>query len=468
MSFTYDSMMSGLPPEWPEDVLPSIRDDVVRAESTVVVLDDDPTGTQTVADVPILTGWSVDELVNEFRRATPLVFVLTNSRSMTGLKAEALAGEIGGNLRAASHRTDRRFSVISRSDSTLRGHFPGEVDALEEGLCQRNSTRIIIPFFLEGGRYTIDDIHYVREGDAMVPAGETPFARDVVFGYRTSNMREWVEEKTGGRITADSVVSISLDDIRRNGPAGVLGKLSVNDPPPAVVVNAAGYRDLEVVTRALIDAERRGMRFMYRTAASFVRVRAGLSERPLLGGDDLNMRPDGGGLIVVGSYVPRSSAQLGHLLDHGSVRPVELHVPRLLKDGGAGEIARVAAVAEQGLKEGADVAVYTSRGHVTGDEAAASLAIAGRVSHALVEVVRSVAAGARYVLAKGGVTSSDIATDALGIKRAWVLGQILPGVPVWRLGEESSVPGIPYIVFPGNVGDDDAVTAVVKELSSGG
>lgn len=465
MPVSYDEIVSALPPEWPLDILSSIRDDLSRADSTVVVLDDDPTGTQTVADVPILTGWSVEELAYEFRIGTPLVFVLTNSRSLTSPDAEALAREIGANLQAASQSTGRLFTVISRSDSTLRGHFPIEVDALEDSMGMRNLTRVIIPFFLEGGRYTVNDIQYVREGDSMVPAGDTPFARDKVFGYRSSDLREWVEEKTGGRIPAESVVSISIDDIRRGGPKQVLGKLNPASPPPAVVVNAAGYRDLEVVTRALMDAERRGMRFMYRTAASFVRVRAGLSGCPILTKDDLDMKPNGGGLIVVGSYVPKSTAQLDHLLENGDVCHVELNVARLLNSAGGSETARVAAIAMRELTHGEDVVVYTSRALVSGNDAESSLAIGGRVSRALVEVVRDVASGTRYILAKGGITSSDIATGALGVKRALVLGQILPGVPVWKLGEECRAPGLPYIVFPGNVGGDDAVTAVVNELS---
>lgn len=466
MSGSYDEIITTLPGDWPDDILSSIQEDVLKSESTIVVLDDDPTGTQTVADVPILTGWTVEKLAEEFQRKTPLVFVLTNSRSLSPHKAEILACEIGENIKKASEITGRDFLIISRSDSTLRGHFPGEVDAIKDAIGRVDAIPVIIPFFLEGGRYTIHDIHYVREGDRMIPAAETPFARDAVFGYHSSNIREWVEEKTSGRIPAEQVLSITIDDIRNGGPDVVLEKLtSETIPPAAVVVNAASYRDIEVVTRALMDAEKTDRTFIYRTAASFVRVRAGLSARPLLTKADISLRNGHGGLIVVGSYVPKSGEQLEHLLEHGTVRHVELNVNHLLDSTGGSEIARVIAVALRELAGGRDVVVYTTRKLFTGSDAKSSLAIGEQISQALVDVVREVAAWARYILAKGGITSSDIATRALGVKRAIVLGQILPGVPVWQLGEECKTPGIPYIVFPGNVGGEDAVTTVVNELA---
>ena len=44
------------------------------------------------------------------------------------------------------------------------------------------------------------------------------------------------------------------------------------------------------------------------------------------------------------------------------------------------------------------------------------------------------------------------------------MGQIQPGIPVWKLGPESRFPGLPYIIFPGNVGSDDTLKKVVKIL----
>lgn len=483
--------MGNLPPEWPEDLLSSIQAQLRSDGRKLVVVDDDPTGTQTVHGIPVLTEWPVDALYHELTQPiseASAFYLLTNSRSYPLVEARAINREIGGNLRAASQATGRDFAVVSRSDSTLRGHFPGEVQALADALGGDYDAWLIIPFFEEGGRYTIDDIHYVAEDGWLVPAGETPYAHDATFGYEASNLRQWVAEKTEGWVAAADVGSISIDTIRNGGPDAVAEELlALSDSPQPeggrmCVVNAASMRDMEVVVLGLLAAEAQGRRFLYRTAASFVRVRAGIAPRPLLSRQELGVRPGEPtvGLVVVGSYVPKSTRQVAHLVEQPGVVSVEVDVHRLLDDSQqAKEIERVAdkanaALAGGGLSQGSaaehDVAVFTSRNLVTGDDAATNLAIGQRVSESLVAVVRRISTRPSYLVAKGGITSSDVATDGLDVKRAMVMGQILPGVPVWELGAESRYPGLPYVVFPGNVGDVDALTEVRRimrgEISS--
>jgi uncharacterized protein YgbK (DUF1537 family) len=418
-----------------------------------------------VYDVPVLTNWKVRTLAGEFSKGTPLFYVLTNSRSLPQDEAISLAREIGTNIRQASRQADRSFEVISRSDSTLRGHFPAEVDALADAVGLREAVLVIILFFEEGGRYTIGDVHYVREEGQLVPAAQTPFAKDAVFGYESSNLRQWVEEKTKGRIPASSVRSLSIDEIRREGPEHIAKRLIAFGPGSTCIVNAADYRDLEVITLGLLNAQCEGVRFLFRTAASFVRVRAGLGPRPLLRAEDMGPVSKIGALVVVGSHVPRSSEQLSHLLQNGNISGIELGVENILASENCDqEIANIVEFADAALAKGQDVAVYTSRGLVVGNDDAGSLAIGKKVSHALVQVVRSISVRPRYILAKGGITSSDIATQALNISRAKVLGQILPGVPVWRTGPKSKFPDMPYIVFPGNVGEADAISKVIQGL----
>ncbi|MHC4694065.1 MAG: four-carbon acid sugar kinase family protein [Planctomycetota bacterium] len=461
--------LKGLPSIWHEDLLPAIRSKIECSPVSLVVLDDDPTGTQTVYDVPVLTNWKVRTLTDEFSKGTTLFYILTNSRSLHRDDAINLAREIGTNVLQASLQADRSFEVISRSDSTLRGHFPAEVDALADAVGLREAVLVIIPFFEEGGRYTIGDVHYVREKEQLVPAAQTPFAKDAVFGYENSNLRQWVEEKTKGRIPASSVQSLSIDEIRKEGPAHITKKLLQRAPDGAYIVNAADYRDLEVVTLGLLNAQCEGVRFLFRTAASFVRVRAGLGPRPLLSAKDMGPLSRIGGLVVVGSHVPRSSEQLSHLLQNGNISGIELRVENILvSESRDREIANVVEFVDAALSEGQDVVVYTSRGLVTGNDDAGSLVIGRLISQALVEVVRSISLQPRYILAKGGITSSDIATQALNITRAKVLGQILPGVPVWRTGPKSKFPDMAYIVFPGNVGSTDAISVVVQSLRGSG
>jgi uncharacterized protein YgbK (DUF1537 family) len=355
--------------------------------------------------------------------------------------------------------------VVSRSDSTLRGHFPGEVEALAEALSENFDGWIIAPFFPEGGRYTIDDIHYVEENGWLVPAGETEFAHDEVFGYSASNLRSWVEEKTTGYISSDDVLSISIKDLREGGPARVASLLRNLQDNRICVVNAAGYRDLEVFVDGLLNAESRGKRFLYRTAASFVQVRSGLSPRPLLTASDLDLPKSGGGLIIAGSHVPRTTEQVNTLLTHPEISHAEVSVNALLDDAvRTDEIRRVAEMADRALDLGTDMLIYTGRQLITGKDAQGSLSIGQKVSKGLIAILDEVTTRPRYILAKGGITSSDVATEGLKVKRAMVSGQILPGVPVWKLGEESRWPGMVYIVFPGNVGDSNALAEVVESL----
>lgn len=460
--------LARLPAAWSTSLLPEIQKRVAEGKRALAVLDDDPTGTQTVHDVPVLTGWSVADLRAELERGGPVFFVLTNSRSLPLAEAQALNREIGRNLTEAAQLAGRDVAVVSRSDSTLRGHYPGEVEALAEALGQTFDATLIIPFFLEGGRYTIGNIHYVAEGDALTPAAETPFARDAVFGYRSSNLRHWVEEKTGGRVRADDVVAITIQQIRVGGPRVVGQALMDLERGDVCIVNAVSMRDMEVFVSGLLDAEESGKRYLYRTAASFVQARAGIGPRPLLRPEELGLPAEGGALFVVGSYVPKTTAQVNRLLAETGITRMEIDAASLLDEESATRtIAQAVEKVSAALARGEDVALYTSRGLITGKDAGENLAIGQRVSDSLVEIVRGLGVRPRYLVAKGGITSSDIATKALGIRRAEVLGQALPGVPVWRAGEESLYPGLAYVVFPGNVGGDDALVQIVRSLAAG-
>ncbi|MCP4360629.1 MAG: hydroxyacid dehydrogenase, partial [Chloroflexi bacterium] len=270
-----DELLNTLPPEWPVDLLPEIWAQIEAGKRKVVVLDDDPTGTQTVHGIPVLTKWSVESLRAELANDLPAFYLLTNSRALPLAGARELNTEIGRNLVKAAQQAGRNFAAVSRSDSTLRGHFPGEVESLAEALGQTFDGWIVLPYFLEGGRFTVNDIHYVAEGEWLTPAGQTEFARDKAFGFQSSNLRDWVAEKMGGRVSAQDVTSISIDDIRRGGPERVTKKLislpkgsaslpkgsaslpkgSASLPKESIcVVNAVTYRDLEVFIHGLLAA----------------------------------------------------------------------------------------------------------------------------------------------------------------------------------------------------------------------
>ena len=457
---------AALPPIWPDELFESIRRATIASHHTLVVLDDDPTGTQTVYDVPVITRWDPATLQAELSHALPCFFILTNSRSLTGEAARALNLELARNLREASAATGRAFTLVSRSDSTLRGHYPVETDALA-AVCGPFDATILVPYFEAGGRYTLGDIHYVAEDDTLTPAAYTPFARDSAFGYRSSDLRAWIEEKTAGRIPASTVHTISIELIRTGGPTAVTAALIALPKGSVCVVNACAPRDAEVFASASLAAEQMGKKFLYRTAASFVSARLGLAPRPVLTARELATNAHSGGLVMVGSYVPKTTAQLERLLALPyAPLAVPLDVASLLDPARrSGALIEAREKISAALAAGDDVVVFTSRELVTSSDPAASLEIGRQVSEALVTILRSLTLAPRFLIAKGGVTSSDLATRGLGVVRAQVLGQILPGVPVWELGRETRFAGLTYVVFPGNVGDADALAVAFSKFN---
>lgn len=456
-----------LPPEYPHSLLSEIRNKVKSSHRKVVVLDDDPTGTQTVRNVTVLTRWDVPALVQVLSDEDDVVYLLTNSRSFLPAEVERINREIAHNLKEASARCGRQFVVVSRSDSTLRGHFPLETDVLMAELGGRFDAVLVVPFFEEGGRFTINEVHYVAEGDFLIPAAETDYAKDATFGYHSSNLREWVVEKCGGKIALSQVASISLETIRQGGPSQVSEQLRHLANAQVCVVNAASYRDLEVFVAGLLSAEEAGKRFLYRTAASFVRVRGGIEASPLLNAADFEFGEEQcGGLIIAGSYIRKSSEQILAVQALPNVVSLEVSVLNLLaEEKRQSEIERVIVQANRIMAEGKVALIYTSRQFIGGSDGASSLQIGQMISRSLVEIVRRLSVKPAWVIAKGGITASDIATYGLEISRARVLGQILPGVPVWQAAEGSRWAGIIYVVFPGNVGTPHSIADIVRNLS---
>jgi uncharacterized protein YgbK (DUF1537 family) len=467
-----DELLAGLPPEWPDDLLPAIRTALAESGQTLGVLDDDPTGTQTVHDVEVVTAWSEADLAEALARRRPCLYLLTNTRALPEQEAAVRAAEAARSLARAARNLGRDVVVDIRSDSTLRGHHPAETWAVRQMLEAEQGRafdgELLIPFFPEGGRVTLDNVHYVLEAERFVPAGQTEFARDSAFSYRSSNLCDWVEEKTHGRVTAADVTSVSIDDLRLGGPDRVTELLLGLTANRTVVVNAASYRDVEVFVLGLLRAEAAGKRFLYRTAAGFVRVRIGQAGRPLLTFEELyrGAPSDAGGLIVVGSHVRRSTEQLAAARAAlPDLVPVELHVGQVLDEAGhESEIANAAGAVDRSLRAGQDTVLFTSRQPVRAGGHEADLRLSQRVSAALVETIRRLEAAPRYLIAKGGITSSDLATEALGIRHADVPGQVAPGVPCWRPGPGSRYPGVPYVIFPGNVGTPQTLTEVIRLL----
>lgn len=437
----------------------------------IIVLDDDPTGVQTVHDVFVFTDWSVESIRKGFAGQEKIFFLLTNSRGMTEKQSRDAHREIARNIMQVSKETRIEFMIISRSDSTLRGHYPLETEILKEcleaGQAPRIHGEILLPYFKEGGRFTLDDIHYVNYEGTLVPAGETEFARDKTFGYSSSNLKQYIEEKTNGRYKADSVTSISFDSLRNMDIDAITKQLMKVEGFNKVIVNALDDRDLQVFCIALYRAMAQGKTFLFRTAASFVRVAGGISSRPLLTRQEM-IRESGtsGGLVVIGSHTAKTTEQLEALKEIDSLALVEFNSDRVLEDELDDEVNRIRAVTEDFIRRGKTVVIYTCRKLLSLEEDTPEKALvrSAKISDAVQSLVGSLQVCPGFVLAKGGITSSDIGIRALHVTKARVLGQIQPGVPVWETDTDSKFPNIPYIIFPGNVGDRNSLLQAVSIL----
>jgi uncharacterized protein YgbK (DUF1537 family) len=453
---------------------PGARDRIRAAHAAarrrIAALDDDPTGSQTVHDVSVVTVFEDAEYAAGLAEPGSTCFVLTNTRSLPEDPAVELTTGVAASLFTLGQTLGAPVEVVSRSDSTLRGHVLPEMQAIDAA--RRRVTGkgfdgvLLIPAYFEAGRFTAGDIHWATVSGELVPVGASEFAKDATFGYTSSNLREFVAEKSNGAITADQVHSISLTDIREGGPDRVADILAAVTGGAFVVINATDYADLEIVVLGVQQAEERGRSFVYRCGPSFPRALAGIEPQGPLTAPQIwpAGRPGGHGLVVVGSHVGLTSRQVAKAQERGGLIEAELDVPTLLDPERRDD--HVAAIGRRVAEDLAtsDVLLFTSRTLLRGGDADDSLAISRAVSTAVVEVVQAaLAAHPAWVVAKGGITSHDVAVRGLGIRRAEVVGQLLPGmISMFRPIEAApEAVGTPYVVFAGNVGNDDTLADVI-------
>ena len=438
----------------------------------LVVLDDDPTGVQTVHDVSVYTDWEEESIRKGFEEKEAMFFILTNSRSFSVEETTKVHQDIAARVAKVARELGQDFMIISRGDSTLRGHYPLETQLLADGLTKNEGVvidgEIICPFFPEGGRYTMDNIHYVKEQDNLVPAGMTEFARDKTFGYKSSDLTEYVEEKTEGKYHKEDCITISLDELNALDVQGIKDKLMSAQNMAKIIVNAVSYADLKIFCAALVLAMKAGKHYMARTAAAFTKVMGRISDQPLLGRAQLEGDTKNGGIVLIGSHVKKTTDQLNCLKElDGQADFMEFQVNTVFEENGLEkEVEGTVKAAEEKILSGRTVVIYTSRQllapeNMTPEE---KLHISVKISNAVTSIIGKLSVKPKFIIAKGGITSSDVGTKALRVKKARVMGQVKKGIPVWMTGEESKFPGMPYIIFPGNVGEVSTLKEIVEEL----
>jgi uncharacterized protein YgbK (DUF1537 family) len=431
----------------------------------IIVLDDDPTGSQTVHSCLLLMQWDVETLRLGLADEAPIFFVLTNTRALTPEKAAAVTREVCHNLKAAiALEQIHDFLVVSRSDSTLRGHYPIETDVIAEELGPFDA-HFLTPAFFEGGRTTRDSIHYLKVNGVDTPVHETEFARDSVFGYHHSYLPDYVEEKTQGRIQATEVQRFLLSDIRQ----GVLESLLQLENNRCCAVDADTQADMNRFAADVLTAASQGKRFLFRSAASLLTALAALPPQPIAPEAMAEYVRDGKpGAVIVGSHVKKTTEQLQHLLQQLGVVGIEVEVAQLLHHPEARSqlLAEITAQVRAVHGAGKTPVVYTSRQELTFEDVQVRLDFGESVSGLLMDVLRNLPSDIGFLISKGGITSNDTLSDGLALRTARLLGQVLPGVSMVRTpSDHAQFPDLPVVLFPGNVGDATGLAIAYRRLS---
>ncbi|MBD2523471.1 four-carbon acid sugar kinase family protein [Nostoc sp. FACHB-133] len=431
----------------------------------IIVLDDDPTGSQTVHSCLLLMHWDVDTLRSGLQDDSPIFFVLTNTRSLTPESATSVTKEVCQNLKIALNAEGiDDFLIVSRSDSTLRGHYPIETDAIAQELGPFDA-HFLVPAFFEGGRITRDSVHYLMIAGVPTPVHETEFARDSVFSYHHSYLPKYVEEKTQGRISAEAVERFLLADIR----AGSLERLLQLSGNQCAVVDGETQDDLNRFAVDILAAASQGKRFLFRSGASILTALAALPPQPIAAENMAQyVRQGKPGAVIVGSHVKKTTQQLEALLQIEGTVGIEVNVARLLDD------ANQSAVLLTEIKESTQAAhevgktpvVYTSRQELSFKDVNTRLEFGTKVSSLLMDIVRGLPSDIGFLISKGGITSNDVLSTGLTLTSARLLGQILAGCSmVLTPSDHPQFPNLPVVLFPGNVGDADALGTVYQRLT---
>ena len=396
----------------------------------MVVLDDDPTGIQTVHGCLLITEWDETHVREAFADEQPFFYILTNTRAMTRDEAAAVTSDAMQTVIRVNRDYGYRLIVVSRSDSCLRGHFPLETDVMRQCLI---SNGIVVaektpfcPAFIEAGRVTIDGIHYMRDGERLIPVSETEFARDNVFAYHTSVLADYIREKGA-------------------------------NPDNYTIVNAQSYDELRHFAATVVNGSPSEQAVVIRSSSSLPKAIAGIPDIPLLDKSILSSTTSAPPIFIVGSHVKKTTQQLDCLLQAEGTCAIEVDVQRILDDANT-LMAETQEIIQQVVEQGLTPVVYTSRQEIRLDDADQRQHLGHQVSDFLVNIVRQLTYTPSYLVGKGGITSHDILTKGLGIKSARVLGQVIPSVPCVMTRF------FPYIIFPGNVGNEQSLREVYQKL----
>ncbi len=447
----------------------AIAEQLRQKRIRLVVIDDDPTGIQTVHGCLLVTDFSAERIAAALDDEVPFFYLLANSRALPETEARNVVRRAVEAVLEANRERAYNLVFLSRSDSTLRGHFPAEPETMTEVLAEHGIVPelplLFVPSFFEAGRMTVEGIHYMRSGEELIPVHETEFAHDNVFGYENSRLTDYVIEKCNGMVTLDEVAHIDLHTLRRTTPEVLLKQLHALRDKRCISFDSLDYNDLGLIANAVLeqfDAEESNRAVVIRCSSSLPKAMSGIGEQAYVAAPQAGAR----GVVVVGSHVKKSTEQLNRLLEADGVVGIEIDVEGILHDRPE-LMTEVLGAAAKAYNEGVTPVLYTSRREIRCDDVEKRLALGAKISRFLVEAVRALPFRPDFLVSKGGITSHDILTHSLEVRTARVAGQAAAGIPTIRLGADEHFANLLYVIFPGNVGSAETLREVVTRLSRG-
>lgn len=429
----------------------------------IIVFDDDPTGSQTVHSCLLLLRWDVETLRQGLRDDAPIFFILANTRAMVETEAIATTREICRNLKLALERENiTNYLLVSRSDSTLRGHFPAETEAITAEFGEFDAC-FHAPAFFEGGRITRNGTHYIASDTGLIPVHETEFAQDAVFGFKDSFLPRYIAEKTDGAIAAAEVEILEPRAIGNNF-SDYLQALQHNQQ---VVINGETQADFDQIVQSLFSAVAQGKKFLFRSAASLLTSFADLEPQPIpaiaMGHYRRSQKP---GIILVGSHVQKTTEQLTQLLNLETVQGIELDVHQCQPSGDRPQyLATISAQIQQIFQANKTPVLFTTREFIAHASPEQAIAYGQNIIDSFNYLIRHLPAEISFILSKGGNTTNAVLSQALELQTVKLLGQIVPGCCLVQT--EANHPlftKLPIVLFPGNVGDRHTLETIYHRL----
>jgi uncharacterized protein YgbK (DUF1537 family) len=427
-----------------------VDSELTGKECKIVILDDDPTGTQTVSDVGVILQPNASAFRQFMEGIEPLVFVLTNTRAMPESKAVEFLRSIKEGMEREAQRCGKNVIFHLRGDSTLRGHIFAEMDVFATDL----SVGLFVPAFPECGRVTLGGVHYLDIGGERRPVVDTEFARDPVFGYKSKHLMDWVRE-VGNKWEG---IHVSLEELRKQGPKAIASQLEHAPPHCVVIPDAENEQDLHTIAEGLLLAEQSNKAIIVRSASSFVKIRCNLKSKQLVVFE--NKKPEAI-LVVCGSHTAASTVQLNAFLEHFGVTPVVIPTGQLFDKGISSVVPELQEAIARDIKNRGIAVLISER---IRNEEHGDLKDGAQVMEAITATVQAVSKLCDAVVAKGGITSAQVATDGLLASYARVSGQLEAGVSLWQLTVPNTSRPLPYVVLPGNVGDEQTMIHAVQYL----